>query len=391
MEQLEQQQITTTQDLATQTQTHEAKPEKDDGLQWEVGGYAKLDAVFSSNSAGANSIGDEFLVNGLIPAKDTRNEGDQLKLTARESRFWVKTHLPVSDGRFKTYIEGDFFGNKTNSSETLNNDADFRLRQAYGEFAMEPYGQFLLGQAWTTFQNLSAFPHATTLGTLPGQIFSRLPQVRWTWPFDNGSMQFSVENPESNLRNTTNTAIRPDDDRFPDFVVRINWEENWGSVSLAGLLRELRCDMDNICDDEQTAWGISSAGRFLLPGKDNFRFQANWGDGIGRFISGTAYPGGIVDSQGKIENVAVRSLMLSYQHWWNDRWSSALIYNIADANDISSVLGAIEQLETYHMNLMWWPVKRFRLGLEYLRAENELVNRAKGELNRVIFSSKFIF
>ena len=48
VEKLEQQQTTTTQELAAQTQSHEAKPEKNDGLQWEVGGYAKLDAVFSS-------------------------------------------------------------------------------------------------------------------------------------------------------------------------------------------------------------------------------------------------------------------------------------------------------------------------------------------------------
>lgn len=188
---------------------------------------------------------------------------------------------------------------------------------------IEPYGQFRLGQTWTTFQNLSSFPHTTTLGTLPGQIFSGVPQVRWTWPFDNGSIQFSVENPESHLRDTNNTAIRPDDDRLPDFVARINWQEDWGNVSLAGLLRELRCDMPSTCHDEETGWGISAAGRFLLPGKDNFRFQANWGDGIGRFISGTAYPGGIVDSQGNIENVEVRALMLSYQHWWNDSWNSA--------------------------------------------------------------------
>ena len=391
VEQLEEKQKNAPQELAAQAQSHEVKPEKNDGLQWEVGGYAKLDGIFSSNSAGANSIGDEFLVNSLIPANDSTDENNQLKLTARESRIWVRTYLPISEGSFKTYVEGDFFGNKPDSSEILNNDADFRLRQAYGIFSMKPYGHFLFGQAWTTFQNLTAFPHTTTLGTLPGQIFSRVPQVRWTWPFDNGSMQFSVENPESQLRDSNNTTIRPDDDRIPDIVARINWQESWGNVSLASLIRELRCEISGICNDEKTGWGISAAGRFQLSDKDDVRFQANWGDGIGRFISGTAYPGGVVDSQGNIDNVEVRSLMLSYQHWWNSRWSSALIYNISDANDISSVPGAIEQLQTFHINLMWWPVKRFRLGLEYLHAESEFVNQGERELDRLIFSSKFIF
>lgn len=128
VEHLEQQQRTSNQELAAQPQSREAKPEKDDGLQWEVGGYAKLDGIFSSNSAGANSIGDEFLVNGLIPAKDSRNESNQIKITARESRVWVKTHLPISEGNLKTYLEGDFL----ETSQAVPNYLITTLIFAYG-------------------------------------------------------------------------------------------------------------------------------------------------------------------------------------------------------------------------------------------------------------------
>lgn len=388
---LEKQQKNTQEELVSKSNEFKSKTEKSDGLTWEVGGYAKLDAVFNSTSAGANTIGDEFIVNALIPNKDSSGEDSQLKITARESRIWVKTGLPFTGGHFKTYIEGDFFGNKPGSSETLNNNADFRLREAYGHITTESYGNFLFGQAWTTFQNLSAFPHMTTLGILPGQIFNRVPQIRWTYPFSKGSIQLSLENPESNLRDVNNNVVRPDDDAIPDAIARINWKEDWGNVSLAGLVRELRCHIPGTCDDDVTGWGISTAGRILLPGKDNLRFQANWGDGIGRFVSGTVYPGAIVNTQGNIESVEVKSMLLSYQHWWSERWSSALIFNVSDANNLPSNSRAIEQIQTYHVNLLWWPLKRVRFGVELLHAESQLVNDEEGELTRVTFSSKFIF
>ena len=125
------------------TGQHSSTPRKKTGLQWEVGGYAKLDVVYSSISAGENSLADEFIINGLIPTKNTIGEDDQLKFTARESRLWFKSSLPTAKGQMKTYIEGDFFGAKPVSSETLNNNADFRLRQAFGEFETLMHGNFL--------------------------------------------------------------------------------------------------------------------------------------------------------------------------------------------------------------------------------------------------------
>jgi len=289
-----------------------SKTSENKAFQWTFGGYVKLDAIYSSTSAGANSLADEFIINALIPKDDTAGENHQLKMTARETRLWMRGLLPVNQGDVNIYMEGDFFGAKPASSETLNNNSDLRLRQAYGEFRSVDYGHFLLGQTWSTFQNLSAFPHATTLGELAGQIFSRTPQVRWTLPMGEGRFQMAAEGPESHLRDTSNTLIRPDDDRLPDIVIRYHRKDGWGNVSLAGLFRELRCDMATTCDDAETGWGVSLAGRLKMHAKDNIRFQASWGDGIGRFVSGTVFPGGTVDDSGKIHSVKVKALMLSY-------------------------------------------------------------------------------
>ncbi|MBL4868439.1 MAG: porin [Pseudomonadales bacterium] len=349
----------------------------------QVGGYAKLDVVYSSASAGASSIADEFIVNALIPS-DNDGESDQLKMTARESRLWVKG--ATADNTSKFYIEGDFFGDKPSSSETLNNNADFRLRQAYGEIETNEYGRFLLGQAWSTFQNLSAFPHATTLGTLPGQVFTRVSMIRWTSPA-NHSLQIALENPESNLKDLNNASVRPDDDRIPDIVIRYNLQ----SVSVASLIRQLRCDMPGTCEDSQSAWAVSVTGRLNPTTRDQLRFQIHLGDGIGRYVSGAVFPGGTINANGDIETVEVQALMLSYQHQWNRRWASAVIFNTASADNLNAIGGASEEVTTFHVNSTWRPTKPLRLGFEFIRAERETVAGTDGDLNRLIFSSKYHF
>lgn len=366
------------QSLKKEKEPHTEKP------YVKIGGYAKLDMVFSSASAGANSIADEFIVNGLIPTNDN-NEKNQLKMTARESRIWVKGG--TTDKKTSFYIEGDFFGNKPSSSETLNNNSDFRLRQAYGEFATQHCGQFLFGQAWSTFQNLSAFPHTTTLGTLPGQIFTRVPMIRWSKKINEHSIQLALENPESNLKNSANITIRPDDDRMPDIVLRYNLK----SLSISTLLRQLRCDTPLNCNDSQQAWALSIAGRLNPSSNDQVRFQLHWGDGIGRYIAGGVFPGGVINANGDIETVEVQALMLSYQHQWNPQWASALVFNTARADNLHQISNTSEEINTYHINTIWWPTKPIRLGLEYIRAENKTVEGAQGDLDRVIFSSKYHF
>ncbi|MBV1873746.1 MAG: hypothetical protein KUG80_03140 [Gammaproteobacteria bacterium] len=354
------------------------------GAEVQVGGYAKLDIVFSSVSAGSNSIGDEFIVNALLPTQ-SEGEEDQLKFTARESRVWLKGGTSSEQLPVRFYLEGDFFGNKPASSETLNNNSDFRLRQAFAEVTTPSHGRFLMGQAWTTLQNLKAFPHSTTLGTLPGQVFSRVPMIRWT--SNTGQLQLAMENPETQLRDINNTSIKPDDDRLPDIVLRLNLEQH----SLSILVRQLRCDMVPSCDDSTYGQALSLAGRFTLSAADSLRYQFHFGKGLGRFVSGAVFPGAQVDALGQIDAVEVQAALLSLQHAWSDQWKSALIFNRADANNVEGIENTTKSVVTININTVWFPIKSLRFGLELIRAERETVSSIKGDLTRVIVSSKFSF
>ena len=111
-----------------------------------LGGYVKLDAVFSNPSAGVGSTADLFLQPAAIPVGPGAgdNEHNQVKFGARESRVFVKTSTPTSWGELVTYVEGDFYG--ADGNESVSNSSGTRLRHAYGSL-----GHLLAGQTWSNF------------------------------------------------------------------------------------------------------------------------------------------------------------------------------------------------------------------------------------------------
>ena len=163
-----------------------------------LGGYVKLDAVYSNPSAGTGTTADLFLQPNAIAVGPGAgdNERNQLKFGARESRMFAKTNTPTSWGDLVTYIEGDFYG--ADGNESVSNSSGLRLRHAYGTV-----GHFLGGQTWTNFMYVPALPETLDFGGPVGQIFDRQAQVRWTQSFDGsaaiaaGQWSVSLENPES--------------------------------------------------------------------------------------------------------------------------------------------------------------------------------------------------
>ena len=143
-----------------------------------LGGYVKLDAVFSNPSAGVGSTADLFLQPNAIPVGPGAgdNERNQVKFGARESRVFAKTSTPTSWGDLVTYVEGDFYG--ADGNESVSNSNGLRLRHAYGSL-----GPLLGGQTWTNFMYVPALPETVDFGGPVGQIFDRQAQIRWTQPF----------------------------------------------------------------------------------------------------------------------------------------------------------------------------------------------------------------
>jgi hypothetical protein len=358
-----------------------------------LGGYVKLDAVFSNPSAGVDTKGDLFLDPTAIPVGPTagNNERNQVKFGARESRLFVKTNTPTSVGDLNTHVEFDFYG--ADGNESVSNSHGFRLRHAYGTL-----GNFLAGQTWTNFMNPASLPDTLDFGGPVGQIFDRQAQVRWTQPFGgpgsatSGQWSVGVENPEAVVQIPGGASFRADTDRLPDVTGQVLFNTSIGKISVHGLVRQVRVDAKTpAVVDEKLGGAVSVAGVIPTVGKDDFRFTASAGNAIGRYSDGF-FPDGVVGSDGQIRLPKQWGWFAAYRHYWFDQLRSNLVLSTAGENNPAGAPASTNKsTRSAHVNLIWSPVANSDLGLEYIYADRETEDALKGHLNRLQASAKYAF
>jgi hypothetical protein len=359
-----------------------------------LGGYVKLDAVFSNPSAGVDSKGDLFLDPTTIAVgpNAANNERNQVKFGARESRLFVKTNTATSMGDLNTHVEFDFYG--ADGNESVSNSHGFRLRHAYGTL-----GNFLAGQTWTNFMNPAALPETVDFGGPVGQIFDRQAQVRWTQPFGStasgGGGQWSVglENPETVLQIPGGASFRADDDRFPDVTGQVLFNTPTGKISVHGLLRQIRVDSATAptAVDQKLGGALSVAGVLPTIGKDDFRFTATAGNAIGRYSDGF-FPDGVLGSDARIRLPRQWAWFGAYRHYWSDQLRSSLVLSSpAESNPAGSPANTNKSTRSAHVNLIWSPVAGSDLGVEYIYADRETEDGLNGHLNRLQAAAKYAF
>lgn len=351
-----------------------------------LGGYVKLDAVYSDVGAGSNSDSDRYFYPRSIfvgPSADEPSE--KLVFTAKQSRLYLKTRTGTAMGDLKIHVEGDIYGAAGN--QKVSNSDSWRVRHAYGEL-----GNFMAGQNWSTFMNAGVLPETLDFGGPAGQIFVRQAQVRWTQPFDWGNLQLAAENPEAwVIDGRTGVSNSYDNERVPDVVARADYNCDFGKFSLALMGRELRIDND-IADDSTLGGAVSVAGLVPTFGKDDFRFMLNYGNALGRYMYSN-FEDAYLDEDGDLEALEQWGGFVAYRHFWLDNLRSSLVYAYAEADNDTDAVGdeVNKRFQSVHANLVWSPVSQVNLGLEYLWGQRELENDDDGELNRVQFSAQYLF
>ncbi len=361
---------------------------------FNYGGFVKVDAMWNDYSDGerANAeIGDEILVPSVIPVGGDDGAA-RFDSHMKTSRIWLKTNSDTPHGDVKTHFELDLL--TANGDERISNSANARIRHAYVSWDYSDSSSILIGQSWSTFMNTGALPEAVDfIGPTSGVIFNRQSQLRWTRKLSGtGSLQVSFENPSSGFLDAGYGIAGNDfdDNEIPDLVVKYQSALGNLNYSVAGLGRQITYDNGDR-DESEFGMALSIAGKYTFDNGDDIRFQVNHGN-LGRYLALQAFRDAGVEADGDIDLIEQTGGYIAYRHLWSDKLRSTLIYAMSSADNPDTVSDTNnESVSNYSVNLFYSPVKNLSVGVEYLIAERELVNGDKGELNRLQFTSKYVF
>ena len=352
-----------------------------------VGGYVKMDAILSDYSnAPTRGAGEDFFIPSTITTSGD-SAGPQLNLHAKETRFWLKSITPTGRGDISTHFEIDFLTG-LQGDERVGNSFSARIRHASIN-----WGRWTVGQTWTNFFNAATLPEYLDFIGPVGTTFARQAQIRYTAPAGNGSWAVSLENPETTLTPFGGgPSIDADDGRFPDVVLRRNWTGEWGQLSAAALVRELRIGRDGI-EDAALGGAIGVAGQHRLGDDDDLRWQLNMGNALGRYLGLNAFNVGTLDASGKIDLTPQFGAFAAYRHRWNDQLHSSfgLSFAAADNDTASSGPDVPKSYQSAHLNIIWVPIRRMSVGAEFIWGRREDESGADGVMNRLQLSAKYVY
>lgn len=364
-------------------------------LTW--GGYIKLDTLYSrfSDGAVAQGTGRDTYIPNQIPVAVGGADDDShtyLDFHAKETRLFLKADTAVEGHKLGGYLEMDFIvAQGTNGNESVTNAYNPGLRRAYITF-----DNWLLGQDWSTFQNMGAIPEVLDFIAFPtdGTVFERQPMIRYTA----GAFVFAVENPETTVATNNGGpgyANTDDANLLPDFVARYNFKAGASDFTIAALAREL-VDKGQVggVSDKAVGYGASFSGKIPLgASKNDVRFMLNGGDGIGRYLALNTVGDAVIDSDGKLDPIRIFSGYLALRHPWTDKTRSSIgvSYFSADTDSGELGAGATEKVQSAFVNLLYSPVTKLTVGAELRYAQRETVVSEKGDLMRLQMSAKYSF
>ncbi|MGE0095171.1 MAG: DcaP family trimeric outer membrane transporter [Alphaproteobacteria bacterium] len=357
-------------------------------------GYVKADSFFTMN-APSTAIGDSFAVTA-IPLKSSaaNSQGGDFRMHSRQSRIRFDSRTPTDWGSLRTRIEGDFFGPAGN--QRVTNSDSFRVRHAYGQL-----GPVLAGQTWSTFMDQDTFFDTVDFYGAAGQEFVRQTQIRYTASvMDALSADLAIENPEQNNAVAAGAGVNGIPaannningiDQMPDFVAALRYRPSWGAINVSGVARNFNYNSGNNFDDNAWGGGGHAGVTVKLWGKDTIGGVINYGKGLGRYLNGStedyyvtncASAGGgaaPTNTCSQITTVSALGGWGAFTHYWADNLRSNIIGG-AQTMDIpvaqlgSNANGQTDQIVTTHINLIWNPVSKVSIGLEYMMGWREVAS-----------------
>ena len=345
----------------------------------KLGGYVKMSIVQSFDPVGDP---DRFTPGSIPVPADPDDLENQANLTTRQSRLNVDVRRYSALGPLRAFIEGDFAG----EGDT------YRLRHAYGQL-----GNVLAGQTWSTMVDIKATPEDIDFEGLNGRVNVRQPQLRYFPSFgENLELAIALEDPNPDVTGGTGLTV------VPDVVAAIRFTRwNRLHVKAALLLRQIRAesDLNPGTDVKEDGWGLSISGHINVPiwgERDEFMYQLNYGDGIGRYINDLSSVGGqdaVFDpATGELHPLTAFGGYLAYQHWWSEKMRSTLVAGFTDVDNFDfQPDDAYHQTKRVTANLLYSPIPRVDIGAEMLWGERTNKDGSSADAWQLQIAAKYLF
>jgi hypothetical protein len=355
-----------------------AAPAQPTRPSFEVYGFAMLDIGQNFNQIHPNWF-DTMRVTRLPKFENEFGADNSTFAGVRQTRFGVRSSTPTDLGEFKTQFEFELFGVGVDEGQTT-----IRLRHAYGEI-----GQWLAGQTWSPFMDPDVFPNSLEYWGPTGMVFFRNVQVRWT-PIAQGgkTLMVALERPgASGDAGVYADRVELDGiqgrNALPDFSAAFKYDQKWGYVRVAGMLRELTWDDLNgdqfDLSGRATGWGINISSNLKPSKNDVVRLQYVFGEGVQNYMNDSPIDVGVQNNfsdpvkplLGK--PIPIQGLVAFVDHTWNSEWSTTAGYSWQENDNTDGQ--APEAFRTGHYflaNLLHYPAPNVMVGgeLQWGRREN---------------------
>ncbi len=362
----------------------ENNPESDSiKTQVSFGGYIKTDFLFTNYNDGrpseASPINDVHFISDIPVGSDVNYSSTHFH--AKESRFNLELNSDFAGKPVKAFAEIDFLMS-VQGNPIISNSYNPRLRHAFVS-----YRNFTIGQTWTTFMTGPLPENLDLWGSPEGIILIRQPIIRYS----TGNWHFAIENPYTTFTPFQGGPSFSSKGVIPDVVIRKDFVLSSGKISLAAVGRSLTYDNDIGDRFSTTGYGISAGGNIGLGKKDEVRFMATYGQGLGRYIALGFLTSSALDANGDPNTISSMNGYVALLHEWNEKWMTSLNGSMIMADNNTKYSGSeINSLAfSGAINLLYLPVSRLMTGIELRYGYRELENQVNGDFYRIQFSCKY--
>ena len=367
-------------------------PGANPGTTVKIGGFIKTDFMLTRTDSGQladSATGRDLYLPGQTPVGGNNSNTDY-DAGAKFSRVNIGVDtVTENNDKLGAFVEFDFFGGAL-GNENATNTYGVTLRHAYAY-----WNKWLAGQTWSTFVDTAALPDAVDfVGPTDGVVFVRQPQVRYT----SGNFQISLEDPQTTVMpRGGGAAVSSDRGAVPDLAARYTWKGSWGHFGIAALLRDLRVDRAAAgtapaIEDSRFGGALSVSGKWNLGEKNDIRYQLSAGS-MSRYIGFGITADSVLDADNNLESIDGWAGYVAWRHVFSKQLRGNVMYARSDYDNPVAYTGtgATKSSSSFRLNLIYSPLPKLDVGVEYMLGRRELESGADGDIDRLQFMAKYSF